>query len=318
MAKQFINELKEGQPVDSTFSVKYRKSPSAYKNGYKFTAGLSDKTGEIELKYWGGPDKDAVQRMFDSFKEGDVIRVVGIVSKYERVEIHVNEGKGSVEKVLDYDRMDFVPMTKQNIEEMFAEIKRAIDGIQNPHLRQLLGAFFGNPAFVKEFKNAPAGITMHHAYIGGLLEHTLHVLRICRALLDIYPQLDRDLLFAGAILHDIGKTREYEVTTNIKQGEEGMLRGHITIGEEMVVEKIKEIPDFPGDLRMKVAHMMLAHHGNNEYGSPVVPAFAEAEAIYYADECDAKLDQHIDTKENPATEDFRVWSRKLRRPVYLK
>ena len=119
-------------------------------------------------------------------------------------------------------------------------------------------------------------------------------------------------------MHDFGKIKEYKVTTNIKQSEEGMLRGHISMGDEMVLEKIKSIPNFPEELKIKISHLMLAHHGQKEYGSPVVPSFPEAEAISYADEMDAKIDQHIDTKENPATDDFRVWSRKLGRPVYLK
>lgn len=319
MAKQFVNELKEDQAVDSKFSVKYKKPPREYKNGYKFTIGLSDRTREIELKYWGGTDKEAVQRVFDSFQVDDVIHVVGIVSSwYEKIEIHVNEGKGKIEKTEDFDMEDFVPKTKQDIDKMLAEIKNTIEGTENPHIKQLLNSFFSDPSFVDEFKTAPAGITMHHAYIGGLLEHTIHVLQICRTLLNIYPQLDKDLLFSGAILHDIGKIKEFRVTTNIKQSEEGMLRGHITMGEEMILERMKKVADFPKDLKIKIAHIMLAHHGNNEYGSPVVPAFAEAEAIYYADECDAKLDQHISIKEDPGTEDFRTYSRKLRRPVYLK
>jgi 3'-5' exoribonuclease len=119
-------------------------------------------------------------------------------------------------------------------------------------------------------------------------------------------------------LHDIGKTREFRVTTNIKQTEDGMLRGHITIGQEMLLERIGGLPGFPEELKLKVAHIMLSHHGDGEYGSPVMPVFPEAEAVHYADEMDAKLDQHITTKEDPRSEDFRTYSRKLRRFVYLK
>jgi 3'-5' exoribonuclease len=323
MAKQFIGELKEGRPVDSTFSVKYKKPPANYKSkqGAWFTAGLSDKTGEIELRFWGRQDAESVQKAYESFKVSDVVHVKGIAKismRDGRLEIHVNEGEGMVKKAGSYDREDFIPKTKANVDDMMAELLGVVDGLQNQHLKQLLDAFFRDEPFANEFRNAPAGITMHHAYIGGLLEHTLHVLRICRTFSEIYPKLDKDLLFAGALLHDVGKTREYEFTTNIKQTERGMLRGHINMGEEMIMDKIKHIQGFPDDLKMKLAHIMLAHHGKREYGSPVIPAFAEAEAIYYADEADSKIDQHIDTKENPATDDFRVWSRKLGRPVYLK
>jgi 3'-5' exoribonuclease len=323
MAKQFISELKDGKPVDSTFSVKYKKPPANYKSkqGAWFTVGLSDKTGEIELRFWGRQDVESVKKAYESFNVSDVlhVRAVAKISMRDgRLEIHLNEGEGLLEKAGSYDREDFIPKTKNNIDDMMAEFIKTIDDIQNPHLKQLLESLFKEESFANEFRNAPAGITMHHAYIGGLLEHTLHVLNIVKTFLKLYPKLDKDLLFAGAMLHDIGKTREYEFTTNIKQTEEGMLRGHITIGEEMIMDKIKHIPGFPTDLKHKIAHIMLSHHGNREYGSPVIPAFAEAEAIYYADEADSKIDQHIDTKENPATDDFRVWSRKLGRPVYLK
>jgi len=323
MAKQFINELKENQTVDSTFSVKYKKPPANYKSkqGAWFTAGLSDMTGEIELRFWGRESTDTVKKIYDSFNVSDVIHVKGLARismRDNRLEIHVNEGEGVIEKAGSYDREDFIPKTKSNVDKMMAEVLKTINDVQNPHLRRLLEAFFKDDAFTNAFRNAPAGITMHHAYIGGLLEHTVHVLEICKTFLKIYPKLDKELLFAGALLHDIGKIKEYEFTTNIKQTEEGMLRGHITIGEEMIMDKIKKIQGFPDDLKMKIAHILLSHHGNKEYGSPVIPAFAEAEAIYYADEADTRIDMHIDTKENPATDDFRVWSRKLGRPVYLK
>jgi len=323
MAKQFIGELKEGQQVDSVFSVKYKKPPSDYKTkqGSWFSVGLSDMTGEMELRFWGGSDKGSVAKVYSSFKEDDIIRIVGFVRagrEKGRLEIHVNEDTGKLEKAASFNLEDFVPKTKQDIGKMLAEINTTIGSIGNPRTKALLESFFRDKAFVDEFSRAPGGITMHHAYMGGLLEHTLHVVHICKSLLDIHPQLDHDLLLAGAILHDIGKTKEFRVTTNIKQTPDGMLRGHITIGQEMLLERIKAVPDFPEELKLKIAHMMLSHHGNGECGSPVIPAFAEAEAVHYADECDAKIDQHITTKEDPRTEDFRVYSRKLGRPVYLK
>lgn len=319
MPKQFISELKEGQSVDSTFSVKYKKPVSPYSKGYRFTAGLSDKTGEMEMKFWGGQDRGLVQAVFDSFREDDVVRVAGIVSMYDRrMEIHVNEGKGTVEGAKSFDVSDFVQSTRQDVGRMTAELMRAVDGVGNPHIKALLVSFFGDASFAEDFRKAPAGITMHHNYMGGLLEHTLHVLHICMSLSEIHPALDRDLLTAGALLHDIGKTREFSVTTNIRQTPDGMLRGHITIGQEMLLERMARIPSFPDELKMKIAHIVLSHHGDTEYGSPLAPAFAEAEAVHYADECDAKLDQHITTRENSGTDDFRVWSRKLSRPVYVK
>jgi len=323
MAKQLIKDLKDGSSVDSLFSVKYKKPPVDYKSkqGSWFTVGLSDMTGEIELRFWGGTDKAKTVAVYGSFKEDDVVHVVGIAKlgmDGVTTEIQASEGMGKLEKAGTFNPEDFVPRTKQDVGRMLAEINNTIASISDANIKALLLSFFKDGAFVGEFCNTPGGITMHHDYVGGLLEHTLHVVHICKSLLEIHPQLDRDLLLSGAILHDIGKTKEFRVTTNIKQTEDGMLRGHITIGQEMLLERIGRLPGFPVGLKLKVAHMMLSHHGEGEYGSPVRPVFPEAEAVHYADEMDAKLDQHITTQEDPRTDDFRVYSRKLKRFVYLK
>jgi 3'-5' exoribonuclease len=319
MTKQFISELRMGDNVNSTFSIKYKHPPEQYKNGFRFTLGLADKTGEIELKYWGGEHKESVLAVYNSFKENDVVAVVGKVSSFrDRLEIHINEGAGSITSEESFEKEDFVLTAKENIAKVMHSIMSTIEAMKNPHLKQLLESFFSEKEFYESFSQAPAAMYMHHAYIGGLAVHTSHVVELCKSIIKIYPNLDSDLVLAGAILHDIGKIKEFSVTTNIKQTEEGMLCGHINLGEEMIFEQIKRMKDFPNTLKIKMAHMMLSHHGNNEYGSPQEPSFPEAVAVYYADEYDSKVEQFLRIKESANTEDFRVYSKRLGRGIYLK
>ncbi len=316
---QFISDLKEGDAVNSAFSVKYKHPPEAYKNGFRFEVGLADRTGEIELKYWGGADKEKVEALYKEFKVDDVVEVSGKTSAFKGVaEIHINEGAGSIRKIAEFDIADFIEKSAEDSGKLAAEMLNEIKGMKNGHLRRLMEAFFNDSKFMAQFRSAPAAMYMHHATIGGLIEHTSHVLRLCREICRIYPALDKELLISGAILHDIGKIQEFSIGTNIKQTEEGMLRGHIAIGEEAVLARIKEIRDFPNELKIKIAHMMLSHHGVKEYGSPQEPSFPEAAAVYYADEMDSKVDQFVKIKKETKTEDFRIYSKKLERGIYLK
>lgn len=318
MKKQFVSDLLFGDAVSDVFAVKYRHPPREYKNGFFFEVGLADRTGDIALTYWGGIDRNQVQSIYDSFKEDDVVFVNGAVSEYRgAIRLDVNEGKGKISKVASYEAADFVPRTESDTNALLAEITAEMDAMQDPHLKALLNSFFRDSAFVKGFTLSPGAMSIHHACIGGLLEHTSHVLKICCRLYEIYPSMDRDLLAAGAILHDIGKMKEFRVTTTIRQSEEGMLRGHIILGEEMVLDRIGKIPDFPETLKMKLAHVLLTHHGEPEHGSPKRPTFPEAVAVHYADEVDAQVEQYVRLKEEADTEDFRTYSKRLGE-IYLK
>jgi 3'-5' exoribonuclease len=168
-----------------------------------------------------------------------------------------------------------------------------------------------------EFKKAPAAMHRHQNYVGGLLEHTLNVVKICQRIHEIHPHLDYSLLLTGAILHDIGKIKEMKMSTSIDISEEGMLLGHITIGVEMLTEKIKKLERFPMQIKLKLTHMVLSHHGRLEYGSPKTPQFPEAHAVYFADEIDAKVDYLLRLKEEAETEDPWIWKRDIGH-IYLK
>ncbi len=320
MKAQFVDKLVIGEKVDSLFSVKYKHPVREYGKpfkGFMFAVGLADRTGEIELTYWGGNNKEIVQKLYDSFRENDVLSVTGIVGKFkESLKIDVNEGSGKIEKVEKFEIEDFIPSAK-NITQMEKEFLEIKNSVKEPNLKKLLDLFFSDNDFFEKFKRAPAAMYIHQAYIGGLLEHSLNVAKICDFLRTLYPSLDRDVMIASALLHDIGKIKEFQVTTNIKQTEEGMLRGHITIGEEMVLDKIKQIDQFPETMKIKIAHILLSHHGGLENGSPKEPHFSEAIAVYYADEFDSKLSQWIKIIQEAETEDFRIYSKRLGQ-IYLK
>ena len=315
--KSLISEIKEldnGTQVNSCFCVKYKHPSREYANGFMFNIGLADKSGEIELTYWGGRDKEAVQAIYDSFNADDIVYVSGTVGEFRGKKIDINEGKGEIRQAnpKEYELDDFIVTTNQDIEEMWRKITETKESLDNPHLKSLLDAFFSDNVFVENFKKAPAAMYIHHACVGGLLEHTWEVLRYCEAAVSVHPSLDKALLFTGAILHDVGKIREFEVSMSIKQSKKGMLVGHTFLGTELILEKISGILDFPPLLKDKLIHMILSHHGKQEYGTSQKPKLPEAAALHYADEMGAKITQYIRAKKDAVTEDFRSpWNRRI-------
>lgn len=319
MKKQFIKDLKSGDRVDSVFGVKFKKPVRNYVNGYMFEVRAADKTGEITAKYWGDNDENSVQKLYDDFQKSDVIHVAGTANEYMgRLEIGISKTDGDiVEKTDEYDVTDFVASSERDIDEMMNTLKNTVKSVKNPHLKTLLETLLKDEKFVNRFKKSPASMMYHQNCIGGLLEHTLHVVKICETLCGIYIGLDRDLLVTSAVLHDVGKVFELEVSTVIDVSEDGMLRGHVLIGEEFVNERIKKIIDFPETLRLKLLHMILSHHGEKRFGAPKEPQLPEGIALHYADYCDAKVDLFLKVKSEAKTEDKWIWDKKLGH-VYLK
>lgn len=312
---QFIQDLKEGDEVDSLFSVKYKKPPKAYSKGFMFEVRLADRTGEMTAKYWGPKDEVAVRALYQGFESDDVIRVRGAVSSYrDALEIGIShDKKGHIEKVPKgaFDIGDFVARASRDVDQMTSLLMAHVRKVQNKHLQALLAQFFSDEEFVARFKAAPASMWLHCNWVGGLVEHTLNVVQICEFLAKQYPKLDRDLMLTGALLHDVGKLEEYEVSTNIDVSEDGMLRGHIIIGAEMVSRACEKVEGMPKNLRLKVLHLVLASHGQPEFGSPKRPQFPEAVAVHFADDADAKLEQYIAAKEGAETEDPWVYNKRL-------
>jgi len=320
-SKQLISELKTGDRVDSYFSVNYKKPLTDYKYGAMFEFRVADKSGQITVKYWGGQDKQAVQRLFDSFDREHVVRVKGEVAEYKQaLEISISEKNGgSVSKAPEgeYDLSELIK-AYENIDKMKVELLAFVDGIKDEHLRKLLDSFFENSDFMEAFAAAPASITLHSAAVGGLLYHTIHVVDLCVRVTELHPELDRDLVIAGALLHDIGKVQSFKVTSNIQATEQGNLVGHIMLGDQELLAHIARIPEFPELTASKLRHILLAHHGKKEWGSPVEPMFPEALAVHEADDLDAKLDNMIAKRENAVTEDDWIWDPRHARLIYLK
>ena len=331
-SKQFVSQLKLGTGVEDCFAVKFKKPPVAYRGGKAglwFALQVADKTGEIPLKYWG-TDNNKTQKIFDEIDSGSVVFVKGKVTEYNgNLEIAVDAYEGVVEPTNDFDLADLVTTSMREIKTMIDELLGYVEQIKDPFLSQLCNKFFDNPKNLKSFSESPAAMMRHQNYVGGLIEHTLNLISMCihyaamRAsdmavqALEGIPPLDKDLLIAGCIFHDIGKIYEFETKTTIDISREGMLLGHIPIGIMMANDLIKEIPDFPEILRLKILHIILSHHGKLEYGSLKEPQFPEAELIHYVDQVDSKVDYMLRQKEEANTNDPWIWTRE-RRHVYLE
>lgn len=282
---KFIQDMKEGDTISGIYLCKKKNSLTA-KNGRAYESlVLQDKTGIVDAKIW---DPGSVG--IEEFGDMDYVDIVGEVTVYQK-KLQLNVKRARKCKEGEYDPQDYVPVTKKSITDMYKEMTQIANTVRNPYFRKLIIAFFiDDKEFIKQFKHSSAAKTVHHGFLGGLLEHTLGVMKICDFFSRQYPFLNHDLLVTAALFHDIGKTRELSRFPMNDYTDEGQLIGHIVIGVEMIDEKIKEIPGFPPTLANELRHCILAHHGELEFGSPKKPALAEAAALNFADNADAKLE----------------------------
>ncbi|WP_041974605.1 3'-5' exoribonuclease YhaM family protein [Geobacter sp. OR-1] len=283
MTKKFVSGIKDRDPVDSIFLVKDKIAAMA-KNGKPYmNLRLMDKSGEIEAKVW-----DNVDELGAVFDKDDFIAVRGKATVYlGKMQLVVADLKRIPESAVEL--ADFLPMTARDIAEMERELGTVVSSITDRHLRLLMEAFLGDAGFMAGYRIAPAAKGMHHVYLGGLLEHSLAVARLVDTIAPLYSPLNRDLLIAGALLHDIGKVREMAYLRSFDYTDEGKLIGHITIGVEMIQEKVSGIAGFPAETAILLKHMILSHHGQYEYGSPKRPKTIEATILNYLDDLDAKI-----------------------------
>lgn len=283
MAKLYIQDLTEGTKFQSIFLLTQRQlKPFANKPGFFMLGTLTDKTGSIGAVFWEAGES------VTEIPEESVVRVSGQVGIYK------GERQIAIESIMpcsetEYDPADLLPTTPKDIGKMAVEFESVLAEIPTGPLRRLLDVFFSDDILRRQFYRWPAAKLHHHPYVGGLLEHTLGVLTVCSTLADTYLNLDRHLLLTGAILHDIGKLKEFKVGASISISDEGRLLGHIPIGHRMVEERLDRLGDFPAELRMRLLHMIIAHHGELENGSPQRPQTIEAMALYLADNLDAQL-----------------------------
>lgn len=292
---KYIKDFKEGDRIFDIYLCKH-KQPAVTKNGKAYeNLILQDKTGTIDAKVWE-PNNPGI----GDYDTMDYIEVYGDVTNFLGT-LQVSVKRIRVCREGEYNAADYLPVSSKNIDEMYKELVSLIRSIQNSYLRQLLEAFFVEDSdFVKVFCNSSAAKTVHHGFVGGLLEHTLSVTKLCDYYCSAYPILKRDLLLTAAMCHDIGKTREISAFPANDYTDEGQLLGHIVMGAQMVAGKAAKIKGFPDSLLTQVEHCILAHHGKYEYGSPKVPAIIEALALNYADDTDAKLETFKEILENNA------------------
>ncbi|MBQ4258797.1 MAG: HD domain-containing protein [Lachnospiraceae bacterium] len=290
---KYIKDLREGDRLFDIYLCKHRQS-AVTKNGKAYeNLILQDKTGAIDAKIWE-PNNPGIED-FDTL---DYIEVYGDVTSFQgALQVSVKRIRRCREG--EYIPSDYLPVSSKNIDEMYGELTGLIQSIQNTYLKQLLQLFFvKDEAFVKAFRNSSAAKFVHHGFVGGLLEHTLSVTKLCDFYCKAYPVLNRDLLLSAAICHDIGKTKEISAFPENDYTDEGQFLGHIVMGAQMVAQKAAQIDGFPAHILTQLQHCILAHHGKYEYGSPKVPAIIEALALNYADDTDAKIETFKEILDN--------------------
>jgi 3'-5' exoribonuclease len=279
----WVGDIKEDDQVRGQYLVKVKRMGSTKKGDAFLTLTLSDRTGDLEAKVW--ERAEAVSRLFH---EGDILDIEGYASSYRgQLQLILSELK-TVDGVEDPEL--FLEVTKQDVPAMMAQLRDLLRGIGHPQIKALVDRFLADRKFVALFKKAPAAKSFHHSFIGGLLEHTLSVCRMARAVAEHYPDLDKDLLLAGAFLHDIGKVKELRFGGLIDYTDQGRLLGHLSLGVSMVDEKLASLPGFSEEIGFRLKHMILSHHGEYVFGSPKRPKFLEAFALHLIDDLDAKMD----------------------------
>ena len=282
MKKTFVKDIKAGDFVDDIF-VLAEKNLSQKRDGNNFlNLAVSDKTGSLKGVMW-----DNLDHLDAAITSGAVVRIKGNVSEYRASLQLVVKSMAPAEK--DIDPSDFLPATMRDVDHMFQRLVQLSDSIKFEPLKNLMAAFWSDAEFVRNFKAAPAAKMMHHAYVGGLLEHTLSATILADKMAGHYSGVDRDLLITGTILHDIGKTKELSYGVTIDYTDEGRLLSHIIISTLMVREKIKTLPDFPKETEDLLIHMIISHHGEREFGSPEPPKTIEAILLNFVDEIDARV-----------------------------
>ena len=290
---KYIKEYKEGDRVFDIYLCKHKQA-AVTKNGKPYdNVILQDKTGTVDAKVWD-PNSAGIED-FDSL---DYIEVYGDVTSFQGAN-QINVKRIRKCHAGEYNEADYLPVGRFPVDDMMRELIGLIDSIENVYLKKLLQAFFvEDKEFIKAFRQSSAAKTVHHGFVGGLLQHTLAVTKLCDFFCTQYPVLNRDLLLSAAICHDIGKTKELSLFPQNDYTDDGQFLGHIVIGSEMVGEKIRAIDGFPPLLAGELKHCILAHHGEYEFGSPKKPAIVEAVALTYADNTDAKMETFTELLES--------------------
>jgi len=284
MKAPYVNELEPSQIVTTSFLVHSKEIRQKKSGELYLSLVLGDRTGELDAKMW-----DNISEAVDLFERDDFVKIKGLVQIFHnRPQLTIHKMRRMDDSEIDY--ADYFPCSRRNPDEMWVELRGIVSGLTNPHLKGLLEAMLDDEGVAARFRRAPAAKQIHHAFLGGLLEHVLSVCALARLAAAHYPNVDADLLLTGVVLHDIGKIHELNYERGFSYSGAGQLLGHITIALGMVGDKLRGLPDFPAPLRTLVEHMILSHHGHLEFGSPKLPLFPEALLLHYLDDLDSKME----------------------------
>lgn len=309
-----IADFLPGQNTTGVFLVTLKEVRQKKSGDHYLSLTLADKTGDVDAKMW-----DNVDAVMDTFDRNDFVRVTGLPNLYNnRLQFTIHK----LARVSDSDVEigDFFPASKRDRDEMMSELRAIIEAIRNPHLRALLEAVFADSTLAEKYKSAPAAKSIHHAWLGGLIEHVLSLCALCRSVAPHYPHVDVDLLLAGAILHDIGKVDELTYHRGFGYSDDGQLIGHIVQGLRIVEQAARKVPGMPPRLKTLVDHLILSHHGELEFGSPKVPLFAEALMLHFLDNLDSKMEamRAAAGRDNFSEGAWSQWVPSMERPVLKK
>lgn len=309
-----IRDIGDAQQVDSLFLLRDATRAETRAGKPYLTLKLTDSSGELPGRIW-----DEADRWEPECLPGRVVRVSGRTQSYRgTLQLIVSEIRLVEEQDVDFSR--FIPATSENIDQMAEELTAFARSVDDPFIRKLLLKFINDRDFFERFKSAPAAKSMHHAYLGGLLEHTLRVARLAEAICSLYPSINRSLLLAGAMLHDVGKVEELSLNSGLLDyTDQGRLMGHMVLGVEMIADRIKRIKEFPEALAVRIKHLVISHHGRHEFGSPILPMLHEAFVLNFIDDLDAKINyvERLSSSLPAETYQWSDYQRNLERFLFL-
>ena len=304
----------ENQAIVAFFAVTTKQLRSRKDGGQYLAVTLGDRTGQIESRMW-----DNFAEVAPGFEQGDVVKVRAEVCRFNgRFQLNLEKLRRATPD--EFEMADYVPHTRKDVEELWSTLIRSVDGFSNPWLQALVRSFLEDPAIASAFREAPAAKSLHHAWMGGLLEHVVSLMGIAELAAQHYPEINRDLLLTGVIFHDIGKLQELRWGMTFDYTLEGQLVGHIAIAIGMIEKKLAAMPEFPPELRILVEHLVLSHHGRLEFGSPKLPMIPEAVLLHYLDDLDAKMHlmrSEFERQEAQGAEpgEMTDWVRSMERPL---
>jgi 3'-5' exoribonuclease len=314
MKSPYVKELEPDQTITGSFLV-CAKEIRQKKTGDPYLSLLiGDRTGELDAKMW-----DNVAEVMETFERDDFVKIKGLLQVFHnRPQLTIHKIRLLNDSEVDFT--DYFPASARDPEEMWRELRQFVAEIGNPHLRKLLEALLDDDDIARRYRIAPAAKQIHHAYLGGLIEHVLSLCHLSRMAAGHYRNIDVDLLVSGAVLHDIGKIHELSYERGFSYSSEGQLLGHMLLAVRMVGEKLRDIPDFPPRLRSLVEHMIISHHGRLEFGSPKVPVFPEAMLLHYLDDMDSKMEcmRHLLASDRQVDGCFTGYSAPLERVLLKK